>query len=200
MKDCLACSEPFSRKMEALMYGFFPRLRSTVTCVIVGVVTSGVSHRKSVSSAAVRLSIPARTLGASEFLDTTLTIGTSRRKNMALQDPSELRDVLGIDQSEKNLIKAFLQGAVYCWVKNRKGEEFAARDLVGGENANWNGTPLQVLYVKHINQAKDHNAAVEAAAKDLGWLLKSVLAEDEREFVTSKSGMVNAYRWTQAKN
>ena len=114
---------------------------------------------------------------------------------MALHDSSEVRDVLGLDLIEKNLIKAFLQGAVYCWIKNRKGEEFAARDLVGGENADWRGTPLQVLYVKHIKQAKDHEAAMESAARDLGWLLKSVLAEDKREFATGKSGMVNAYRW-----
>jgi hypothetical protein len=116
---------------------------------------------------------------------------------MALQDASELRDVLGLDQFEKRLIKAFLQGAVYCWVKNRRGEEFAARDLVGGENADWRGTPLQALYAKHIDQGKDHESAVEAAARDLGWLLKSVLAEDKREFATGKSGLVNAYRWIE---
>jgi hypothetical protein len=116
---------------------------------------------------------------------------------MPLQDPSELRDVSGLDAAEKRLIKAFLQGAVYCWVKNRRGEEFAARDLVGGENADWGETPLQVLYWKHINQGKAHEAAVEAAAKDLGWLLKSMLAEDKRMFATGKSGLVNAYRWVE---
>jgi hypothetical protein len=116
---------------------------------------------------------------------------------MPLQDPSELRDVSAINQANKSLIKAFLQGAVYCWVKNRKGEEFAARDLVGGENADWRGTPVLALYLKHIDQGKDHESAVEAAAKDLGWLLKSVLAEDTRMFATGKSGLVNAYRWVE---
>lgn len=53
---------------------------------------------------------------------------------MTLTPKSELREVSGIRDIEKGLIKAFIQGAVYCWVKNRKDEQFAVRDLVGGEN------------------------------------------------------------------
>ncbi len=33
---------------------------------------------------------------------------------MALTEQSELRDVRGISETEKDLIKAFMQGAVYC--------------------------------------------------------------------------------------
>lgn len=43
-------------------------------------------------------------------------------------------------------MRAFIQGAVYCWCKNRPDEWFAARDLFGGENYYWEGTPLMPLY------------------------------------------------------
>jgi hypothetical protein len=114
---------------------------------------------------------------------------------MALNPLSELRDVYGISDTDKALIKAFMQGAVYCWVKNRKDEPFAVRDLMGGENFEWEGTPLHVLYEKHISGGKDNASAIEAAAKDLGWLVKSVLADDKRTFIPSKAGLVNSYHW-----
>lgn len=64
---------------------------------------------------------------------------------MSLVPTSQLRKVQGITQEQASLIKAFLQGAVYSWAKNRKGEQFAAIDLVGGDNFEWEGTPLIVL-------------------------------------------------------
>lgn len=114
---------------------------------------------------------------------------------MALKPQSELRNVNGISESEKSLIKAYMQGAVYSWVKNRKDEPFAVRDLVGGENYEWNGTPLFVLWEKQLQLGKKGNDATEDAAKDLGWLTKAVLAEDKRTFTVKKAGMVNSYRW-----
>jgi hypothetical protein len=114
---------------------------------------------------------------------------------MAFQIETELRDVKGISDPQKALIKAFLQGAVYSWIKNRKGESFAARDLIGGENNDWAGTPLQNLYDKHADSGKDNGEAVEAAAKDVGWLLKTVLSQDKRTFELGKSGLVNVYCW-----
>ena len=115
---------------------------------------------------------------------------------MTLLQPSEIRDVHGITNEQKDLIKAYLQGAVYSWVKNRKGEQFAARDLEGGENYEWEGTPLIVLYEKHIALGKAIDAAVEDAGKDLGWLLKAVLSEDKRHFEVGRSGLTAGYRWT----
>jgi hypothetical protein len=116
---------------------------------------------------------------------------------MAFQIETELRDVKGISVDQKALIKAYLQGSVYSWIKNRKGEQFAVRNLVGGENTDWAGTPLQVLYDKHADGGKDDNDAVEAAAKDVGWLLKTVLDQDKRTFSLGKSGLVNAYCWVE---
>lgn len=110
-------------------------------------------------------------------------------------ESSDLRDVHGITDNEKILIKSFMQGAIYCWVKNRMGEPFSIRDLMGGENFEWDGTPLYVLYTKHINSGKSNESAIESAAKDLGWLTKTVLSEDKRTFAAGKNGLVNSYRW-----
>ncbi len=113
---------------------------------------------------------------------------------MSLKPPSQLRNVRGITDAQAALIKAYLQGSVYSWVKNRKGEKFAARDLVGGDNYEWEGTPLFVLYEKHIALGKESNAAIKAAGKDLGWLLKAFLHEDKRTFEAGRSGLTAGYR------
>ncbi|MCI0693423.1 hypothetical protein L0337_15635 [candidate division KSB1 bacterium] len=65
---------------------------------------------------------------------------------------------------------------------------------MGGENFEWKGTPLYVLYQKHIANGKNHESAVEFAAKDLGWLVKAVLKEDKRTFEVVKI-WANSYRW-----
>lgn len=116
---------------------------------------------------------------------------------MALIPKSELREIHGIDENDKAQIQAFIQGAVYCWIKNRTGEPFAARDLAGGENRDWKGTPLLALYEKHRKSGKDDEAAIASAGRDLGWLLKKVLVEDKRKFRAEKKGLVRAYRWVE---
>ena len=114
---------------------------------------------------------------------------------MAIIPQSDLRDIRGTSDTDKALIKAFMQGAVYSWVKNRKGEKLAVRDLVGGENFEWKGTPLYVLYQKHIDGGKNNESAIKAAARDLGWLVKTVLSEDKRTFEAGKGGLFSTYRW-----
>lgn len=114
---------------------------------------------------------------------------------MALLTPSQIRDVRGLSDIDRSLIQAYVQGAVYCWVKNRKGEWFAVRDLVGGDNTDWTGTPLEPLYTKHRNGGKGVDEAFEAAAKDIGWIVKSILADDQRQFENDHSGYVSRYRW-----
>jgi hypothetical protein len=111
---------------------------------------------------------------------------------MSFTSPSRLRNVRGINESDKNEIRTYLHGLVYCWIKNRKGEFLAARDLVGGVNFDWQGTPPFKLYLKH--RAKGAGA-VKAAARDLGWLLKEVLANDKRTFEIGRKGLTRAYRW-----
>ena len=66
---------------------------------------------------------------------------------------------------------------------------------MGGENFSWDGTPLQVLYDKHVAGGKAQHSAIESAAQDLGWLVKSVLAADKRTYEAGTDGMVASYRW-----
>ena len=109
-----------------------------------------------------------------------------------LADDSEIRDVHGITDEQKQRSLDFLQGAVYSWCKNRKDEWFAARDLLGGDNYYWQGTPMIALYEKSED--------VEQAGKDAGWLLKRVLNDDKRTFEVSTDGRVKIYRWNGQEN
>lgn len=113
---------------------------------------------------------------------------------MALTNDSSIRDVSGITKEEKQRIRDFLQGAVYCWCKNRPDEWFSMRDLMGGENFHWEGTPLFVLYQKHDNNGKDSETAIKDAGKDSGWLLKSVIRQDARQFDDIKEELIRKYR------
>lgn len=76
------------------------------------------------------------------------------------------KSVNGFTDEQLDLMRAFLQGAVYCWCKNRKDEWFAARDLLGGDNYYWQGIPLIQLYDYYLNGDEDnHDYAVEEAGK-----------------------------------
>jgi len=112
---------------------------------------------------------------------------------MTLRPESELREPSGVEETDRELIRAFMQGAVYSWVKNFPGKPFAVRDLVGGLNNDWNRTSLQVLYDRHVEAGKNAEEAFEAAAKDLGWIVKTLLSDDRRIFEVEKSGLVNTY-------
>lgn len=103
-----------------------------------------------------------------------------------------------IPEEELRIIKAYLQGAVYSWCKNNKDENgtplwFAARDLFGGENYYWESTPLFQLYQWHENN--DANDPVNMAGRDVGHLIKRILHEDDRRFLTRKS-YTREYKWT----
>lgn len=96
---------------------------------------------------------------------------------------------------EMELAKRYLQGAVHSFCKNNPEIAFSLRDLVGGENKDWGETPLQAIYDYHISLGKTKEKAKKQAAIDAGWLLKSVLAEDEsRCFVQSQGGRTKIYR------
>jgi hypothetical protein len=116
---------------------------------------------------------------------------------MLINDNSQIRgNISDIHKCDMELIKAFLQGAVYCWIKNNKeGEIFALRNLVGGENSNWTNTPLKLLYKKHKDMGKDNKTANEVAGQDAGKILKLVLNDDERKFEVSDAGFTNGYKW-----
>ena len=114
---------------------------------------------------------------------------------MIIAHDGHFRNVNGISDTERNQLHSFLQGAVYCWCKNRRDEWFSIRDLMGGENFNWNGTPLFPLFQKRVNEDWDDDDAIREAGKEAGWLLKSVLNNDLRRFETKKEELVRKYRW-----
>ena len=111
---------------------------------------------------------------------------------MAFTEKQELRNVKGISEKQKEKISDFLQGAIYCWCKNRKEEWFSLRELMGGDNFYWQGTPLIPLYEKHMSKS---SSAVKDAGKDAGWLLKSVIHNDKRVFETKVEARIRQYRW-----
>ena len=114
---------------------------------------------------------------------------------MTFISQSKLQTVSCISDEDIQLIKAFMQGTIYSWIKNRKDEWFAVRDLMGGENFEWQGTPLYVLYLKHVNSGKNEDDAIKGAAIDLGWIVKSLLSEDKRTFESTVAGQVSTYKW-----
>lgn len=111
---------------------------------------------------------------------------------------SVLRNVNGITETEKKDIQLFLQGAVYCWCKNRNKDWFSLRDLMGGENFYWQGTPLYALYEKQEKIGAED--PIKQAGKDGGWLLKKVISDDKRTFKTKIEGMIRKYKWINSIN
>lgn len=109
-------------------------------------------------------------------------------------DNTSIQKVHGLSEEDLQKIKAFLQGAVYCWCAIRKSEWFCARDFIGGDNSYWQHYPLGVLYLRHIKDGYDHDYAFDQAAKDAGKILKHVLSEDHRMFETKKE-YTRSYRW-----
>ena len=111
---------------------------------------------------------------------------------------STYKGVNGFTDRQMALMRAYLQGAVYCWCKNCKDEWFAARDLIGGNNYYWQGTPLIDLFEYYLDGRNDDASiryAVEEAGKAAGRLLKGILIEDKRTFET-REGFTREYHWT----
>lgn len=116
---------------------------------------------------------------------------------MTIKPFSEIRRITGISDEQLEKIEIFLQGAVYSWVKNQSGKRFAARDLMGGENLNWKGTPLLCLYDFQIKLGKDDEEAFKSAGVALGWILKDVLHKDKRVFKCEYDDRVAHYLWDE---
>ena len=115
-----------------------------------------------------------------------------------LQNYSTVKKTYGVPESQQALIRAYLQGAVYCWCNTRGlGEEnsFQARDFLGGDNFYWERTPMYSLYQYYLtNSNNDEGYAFEEAGKAAGRILKEVLDEDKRIFVQVE-GRVASYYW-----
>lgn len=112
-----------------------------------------------------------------------------------LEQPQILRKPSAkLSYEEVELAEKYLQGALHSYTKSHPGQGFALRDLVGGENGDWNGTPLQKFYDYHRESGKNHTQAKEQAAKDVGWVLKAVLAAEEKVYEQYQGGRTKLYR------
>ncbi len=84
--------------------------------------------------------------------------------------------------ADEEIIKVYMQGAVYAFCNTNKGEAFSTRILFGGDNKNWGDTPIQKLYDYYIKEGKSEEDAHQSSTIDAGRLLKAVLERDSREF------------------
>ena len=98
-----------------------------------------------------------------------------------------LRKVKGLTERSKSNISEYLKESVNLHVKTNPNEWFSANSLVGGENSDWRGTPLQALYTMYMTQYGDEDKAFKQAGIACGWILKEALLEDERPFETRSS-------------
>ena len=63
---------------------------------------------------------------------------------------------------------------------------------MGGENFDWNGTPMQDLFEAY----RGRDDALKVTAKSAGWLLKTAIKEDPyRRYETKKEAFTRKYRW-----
>jgi hypothetical protein len=134
-----------------------------------------------------------------EVTEIILLAGIKREgeKNMIIKGDAKIHDLTGLTDEEKARVRDFLQGAVYCWCKNRKDEWFGMADLMGGDNNDWEGTPLIRLYENQKEGGKTHEEARERAGIDSGWLLKAVIHGDLRRFETEETPVKRQYRWVR---
>lgn len=94
--------------------------------------------------------------------------------------------------------KAYIKGAVHSFCNNNPNQRFSVRTLFGGQNSDWSNTPLEKIYQYHRYIAPKSDPA-EAAAKDVGWLLKAALKEDKRRSFEVVDGYTKEYMMTDTQ-
>ena len=113
---------------------------------------------------------------------------------MIIQSISKPRKARGLAADDRQKAIDYLHGMVDAWCKNNPGEWFALRDLVGGVNWEWSGTPLKAVFDNR--KARGSSNPVKAAGIDVGNLLKQMLIDDRRTTNIDKrlgrwSGLLN---------
>lgn len=114
---------------------------------------------------------------------------------MVIED-SSYRNVHGFTDREIQRMLDYLQGAVQVWCLDLHGEWFAAKDLLGGANYYWQGTPLMRLYEYYMEQCdQDSDYFITQAGRSAGHLLKQVLVKDTKRRYETRQGYTREYRW-----
>lgn len=84
----------------------------------------------------------------------------------------------GMSAEKLDNMKIYIQSSVDDFCKCNPREKFSVRILFGGENRDWNGTPLQEAFDYSQNKGFDHDRSKKNAAIAIGYLLKFALADD----------------------
>ena len=116
-----------------------------------------------------------------------------------IKGESTYQNVHGFEEDNLKAMRYYLLGAVQSWCRDRKGKWFAARDLLGGANYYWQGTPLYPLFT-YYQQFGDDAYAVMQAGRAAGRLLKRVLIEDKKRTYETRQGYTREYRWVDEEN
>ncbi len=97
-----------------------------------------------------------------------------------------------ITDRELELARAYIKGALHYHRNVNPRMEFSVRIAFGGGNRDWHNTPLQCIYDFYVcRNVKDPE---NRAAKDVGWLLKQILAEDSHAFAIVGKDTGNIYK------
>lgn len=96
-----------------------------------------------------------------------------------------------ISEGDAQCAKTYIMGVVHGFCNNNDNQHFSVQLLFGGENKDWRGTPLQVIYEYYAQ--KGYADAAERAARDVGWLLKAVLQEDRNLLYDEVDGYTKEY-------
>lgn len=103
-----------------------------------------------------------------------------------------IRKIHAISETKAREIKNYLQGTIRFHDKVAAGKWFSLRDLMGGANFDWNGTPMQELFEAY----RGRSDAFKVTAKSAGWLLKAAIEDDPcRRYETKKEAFTRMYRW-----
>lgn len=113
---------------------------------------------------------------------------------LVIKDTSKICKISAqISDEEENCAKIYIKDTVDKFCKNNPGKSFSVRVLFGGDNSDWNGTPLQVIYNSHYKN--NPNGAAIKAKHDVGNLLKKVLSDETNDsYEFSYSEQTNTYR------
>lgn len=105
-----------------------------------------------------------------------------------------------LSEAEKEIIKEYIKGGVHSFCKNNPNDVFSVAILFGGNNKDWNGTALQILYDKNLNSGNSCDPYNQAAC-DAGCLLREVLEEDKRrEFEYAGKATGHQYKFVGLMN
>ena len=110
-----------------------------------------------------------------------------------LREESIIRQVKDLSKEEELEIILFLKNNVDAWCYTNDEAWFSARIFLGGEKRNWEGTPMQKLYKKYIDQGLTETVSRKRASHDAGWLLKKTISQHAQWFDTKKTPSIRMY-------